>query len=214
MTSFSEIYLSRVPKSTQSIPLGIRWVPHVHPSTLRHRTTMPAAHPIPISQMTSIKYFFLVHCPCPPTDNLLSTPFQWTLAYVPYLAFNAEEGNLINAAGCICTFYNATHEVHTHFYNGTQESSVSVVEFHNPLNTTYKSSSLNYHSEGGDSSNPNAGVHGVSFAPRFGANAHLIAMADAFTSHLNGDIIRNGHTGVITSTTLLSETSLLSPRPH
>ncbi|KAF8194850.1 hypothetical protein K438DRAFT_809531 [Mycena galopus ATCC 62051] len=64
-------------------------------------------------------------------ENLAVTNDQygWTLAYVPFAASNANSGVLINAAGSICTFYNATHEVRTHFFNGTQETQVSVVEF-------------------------------------------------------------------------------------
>ncbi|KAJ7033135.1 hypothetical protein C8F04DRAFT_1396181 [Mycena alexandri] len=67
-----------------------------------------------------------------------SSSYTCTLAYVPYLASNTEDGALINATGSVCTFYNATHVARTHCFNGTQESSVSVTDFRNPLNTTYR----------------------------------------------------------------------------
>src|ERR1700761_7757074 len=41
-------------------------------------------------------------------DNGASPLYVWTLAYVPFLASNANAGALINAAGSACTLYNAT----------------------------------------------------------------------------------------------------------
>ncbi|KAJ6554177.1 hypothetical protein B0H19DRAFT_1262568 [Mycena capillaripes] len=70
--------------------------------------------------------------------TLTSTLYNWTLAYVPYLASNGNQGVLVNATGSACTFYNATHIASTHYFNGTQESHVAVVEFHDPLNTEYR----------------------------------------------------------------------------
>ncbi|KAJ7832927.1 hypothetical protein B0H13DRAFT_2111782 [Mycena leptocephala] len=142
-----------------------------------------------------------------------SDTYGLTLAYVPYVASNANDGALINAAGSLCTFYNATHQLYTHFVNSTQETRVSVIEFLNPLNTTYKAgeSFMNYFHENGSPDGPDAGVEGVSFAPGIGAQAHLLAMADAFTQHLTGEIWRDGHTGVLTSTTSLTETNLMPP---
>ncbi|KAJ7116004.1 hypothetical protein C8R44DRAFT_219505 [Mycena epipterygia] len=68
---------------------------------------------------------------------------------------------------------------------------------------------MDFYHEGGNRDNAPAGVEGVSFAPGIGAQAHLLSMADAFTDHLIGTILRDGRTGVMTSTTLLSETNLL-----
>ncbi|KAJ7765484.1 hypothetical protein DFH07DRAFT_810749 [Mycena maculata] len=142
-----------------------------------------------------------------------NTKYGWTLAYLPFVASNADEGTLINASGSLCTFYNATHEVKTHFYNGTQDIWVSVVDFLDPLDTSWKGTNKNtmdFYSEGGNSSNPSAGVEGVSFAPGIGAQVHLLAMADALTARLTGSITRNANTGVIASTTLLSETNIFA----
>ncbi|KAF8195824.1 hypothetical protein K438DRAFT_1760713 [Mycena galopus ATCC 62051] len=77
---------------------------------------------------------------------------------------NSDYGSLITVTGCLCTFYNATHEVKTHFYNGTQDIWVFYLD---PLNTTWKTSDgdFNFCNEGGYEANPTAGVPGVSFAP-------------------------------------------------
>ncbi|KAJ7443116.1 hypothetical protein FB451DRAFT_1437753 [Mycena latifolia] len=138
--------------------------------------------------------------------------YVWILAYVPFVASNANPGALINAAGSRCTFYNATHEARTHYFNGTQETRVSVVEFHEPLNTTYKSQGLDLYFQGGDRSTTAVGVEGVSFAPGIGTNVHSLAMADALDNHLTGTIFRNGNDGILTPTnTLIAETNLFEP---
>ncbi|KAF7328221.1 hypothetical protein MVEN_02561900 [Mycena venus] len=145
-------------------------------------------------------------------DNGASPLYVWTLAYVPFLASNANPGALINAAGSVCTFYNATYEARTHYVDGAQEVQVSVAEFHEPLNNTYRFSGLNLYAAGG---NPNAsivGVPGVSFAPGLGAHVHSLAMADAVTAHLAGSIEWSSHTALLISTdTLISETNMMSP---
>ncbi|KAF8179696.1 hypothetical protein K438DRAFT_1210204 [Mycena galopus ATCC 62051] len=143
-------------------------------------------------------------------ENLAVTNDQygWTLAYVPFAASNANSGVLINAAGSICTFYNATHEVRTHFFNGTQETQVSVVEFGAPLNTTYKAR-FDLYTAGGDLTGSTVGVEGVSFAPGVGAQVHALAMADAINDRLIGSINRNGNTGILDTTdTLIAETNI------
>ncbi|KAJ6507574.1 hypothetical protein DFH09DRAFT_1374954 [Mycena vulgaris] len=138
--------------------------------------------------------------------------YVWTLAYVPFVASNASPGALINAAGSRCTFYNATHAVRTHYFNGTQESHVSVVAFHQPLNTTYKSPKFGLYFAGGDMSTTAVGQQGVSFAPGVGAEVHPLAMADALNNHLAGSIFRNGNSGILSATdTLIAETNLLDP---
>ncbi|KAF8196804.1 hypothetical protein K438DRAFT_1825574 [Mycena galopus ATCC 62051] len=139
-----------------------------------------------------------------PDPSITNSDYGWTLAYVPYLASNGNDTALINAAGCLCTFYNATHEAKTHFYNGTQDIWVSVVDYLDPLNTTWKASNsaFNFYNQGGYAANPSAGAEGVSFAPGVGTQVHLLAMADAFTAHMNGDVTVNGNTGVVKFTTL------------
>ncbi|KAJ7778242.1 hypothetical protein B0H16DRAFT_1711769 [Mycena metata] len=129
-----------------------------------------------------------------------------TMAYVPFAASNADDGAVINAAGASCIFYNATHQLSTHFFNSTQESNVAVVEYLAPLNTTYKAGQTLLGRILSDGTSVN---EGQSFRPGFGAQLHLLAMADAFTAHLTGYVWRDGHTGVIeTDSTLLPETSL------
>ncbi|KAF8171185.1 hypothetical protein K438DRAFT_1982175 [Mycena galopus ATCC 62051] len=150
-----------------------------------------------------------------PDPSITNSDYGWTLAYVPYLASNANDTSLINAAGCLCTFYNATHVVKTHFYNGTQDIWVSVVDYLDPLNTTLKASDgdYNFFNDGGYEVNPTTGVQGVSFAPGLGAPLHLLAMADAFTAHMIGDMAINSNTGDVLSTTLLSETGIFESIP-
>ncbi|KAJ7446674.1 hypothetical protein FB451DRAFT_1536862 [Mycena latifolia] len=126
-------------------------------------------------------------------STILNKQYQWTLAYLPYSASNLDDGVTVNAAGSVCIFYNATHEVYTHFFNGTQESRVSVTEYFNPLNTTYKSGQMDFYYVDGNRDNAAAGVEGVSFAPGIGPQVHLLSIADALSDHLNGEIVRNGH---------------------
>jgi hypothetical protein len=146
------------------------------------------------------------------TEHNSATPlYVWTLAYVPFLASNANSGALINAAGSVCTFYNATYEARTHHADGVQNIQVSVVEFHQPLNNTYRSFT-NLLAADGNPDGPNVGVPGVSFAPGIGAHVHSLAMADAVTAHLTGYIRWVGHTELLVPTdTLIAETNILSP---
>ncbi|KAJ7029243.1 hypothetical protein C8F04DRAFT_1117058 [Mycena alexandri] len=150
-----------------------------------------------------------------PVVGVTSDTYGLTLAYVPYAASNADDGAVINAAGATCIFYNATHQLTTHFFNSTQESTVSVVEFLAPLNTTYKAGQTllgGILSDGAGDGQSDGVNDGQSFRPGFGAQLHLLAMADAFTAHLTGNIWRDGHTGVIeTTNTLLPETGLFGP---
>ncbi|KAJ6578271.1 hypothetical protein B0H19DRAFT_577421 [Mycena capillaripes] len=142
-------------------------------------------------------------------SNLVSgtDEFTWTLAYLPFSASNSDDGTLINAAGSTCTFYNATHHAQTHFANGTQASSVSVVEFHAPLNTTQRHPGHVFN-ENGSNALPVVGGVGVAFAPGLGGPLHFFALADAMTARLVGQVDRDIH-GTITQTqTLLLETNL------
>ncbi|KAF7333322.1 hypothetical protein MVEN_02347200 [Mycena venus] len=144
-------------------------------------------------------------------SSVLNDQYGWTLAYVPFSASNADPGALINAAGSVCTFFNATHEARTHYFNGTQETHVSVVEFHAPLNTTYKVR-FGLYTDGGDLTGTIVGVEGVSYAPGVGAQVHALAMADAINNRLIGTIIRNGNTGILsTADTLIAETNIFDP---
>ncbi|KAJ7122520.1 hypothetical protein C8R43DRAFT_1241247 [Mycena crocata] len=146
------------------------------------------------------------------SGTLTSSLYNWTLAYVPYLASNANDGALINAAGSACTFYNSTHIASTHYFNGTQESRVSVVEFHDPLNTMYR------HLDGGlsptigpvtlfaNSTQPN-----ILFSPGIGSHVHLLAMADSLSTHLQGSLIINGFVGDLNTTTKMIQTNIFQP---
>ncbi|KAJ6464030.1 hypothetical protein C8R45DRAFT_1220122 [Mycena sanguinolenta] len=133
--------------------------------------------------------------------------YTWTLAYVPYLAANEAPGALINATGAACVFYSATHIANTHYFNGTQESSVTVGEFHEPLNTTYRQNG----GFTGTSLFLNSSQPGTVFSPGVGGQIHLLAIADAISAHLAGDLVLNTHFSILTSTTLVMETNLFEP---
>ncbi|KAF7326745.1 hypothetical protein MVEN_02593500 [Mycena venus] len=135
-----------------------------------------------------------------------STDYSWTLAYLPFAASNANDGALINAAGSTCTFYNATHRAQTHFANGTQASSVSVIEFHSPLNTTQRHPGHLFNQDG-NINNPVVGEVGVAFAPGFGGPLHFFAIADAITERLLGDVTRDIHGTIVAQGTLVLETN-------
>ncbi|KAJ7438161.1 hypothetical protein FB451DRAFT_1304183 [Mycena latifolia] len=136
-------------------------------------------------------------------EDLASDHFVWTVAYFPFSASNAEDGAVINAAGSICTFHNATHEAQTHFVNGTQQSTVSVVEFNEALNTSMRRPSQDHVF--------NAGGTGR-FSPGLGAPLHSFAFADAITARLLGAIVRFADGPIVPfgdgTGTLLLETNL------
>ncbi|KAJ7899259.1 hypothetical protein B0H14DRAFT_2674205 [Mycena olivaceomarginata] len=143
--------------------------------------------------------------------TLTSSLYNLTLAYVPYSASNGDKGALINAAGSTCTFYNATHLASTHYFNGTQESRVSVVEFHDPLNTIYR------HIDAG----PKPVIGPVSlfvnstspdtFGPGIGTHVHLLAMADSLSQRLQGSVIIDGFHGDLNTTTFMMQTNIFEP---
>jgi hypothetical protein len=146
-----------------------------------------------------------------PDLNVTTDQYVWTLTFVPFLASNENNGALINATGSVCVFYNATHQAQTHFFNGTQETTVSVVEYHEALNTTFKGPYALY-SENGDGNAPAAGVPGVTYAPGIGAHVHPLAMVDAMNGVLAGFISRDPITGVfLASQTRITETNLFQP---
>ncbi|KAJ7704020.1 hypothetical protein B0H17DRAFT_1193942 [Mycena rosella] len=128
------------------------------------------------------------------TTNV-SDRYTWTMAYLPFLSSTVPAGSLINAAGSMCTFYNATHAASTHYFNGTQETRVSVVEFHNPLNTTYR--------QGYPSVNLSA--------PGTGSHFHLLAIADSISVHLEGNVVIDGHFGTVVATTLMTQSNIFEP---
>ncbi|KAJ7894517.1 hypothetical protein B0H14DRAFT_2683449 [Mycena olivaceomarginata] len=143
--------------------------------------------------------------------TLTSSLYNLTLAYVPYSASNGDKGALINAAGSTCTFYNASHLASTHYFNGTQESRVSVVEFHDPLNTIYR------HLDAG----PKPVIGPVSlfvnstspdtFGPGIGTHVHLLAMADSLSQRLQGSVIIDGFHGDLNTTTFMMQTNIFEP---
>ncbi|KAJ6496889.1 hypothetical protein DFH09DRAFT_1447691, partial [Mycena vulgaris] len=103
-------------------------------------------------------------------------------------------GALINAAGAMCVFHNATHEAHTHSFNGTQEISVSVVELHDALNTTFKNDSYKlYNKHGG--LHPGRQQHRRHRGRVVGAwdwrERATFAMVDALNNMLSGSISRD-----------------------
>ncbi|KAF8223346.1 hypothetical protein L208DRAFT_1412010 [Tricholoma matsutake] len=110
--------------------------------------------------------------------------------------------------GSICTLYNATHLAQVSYANGTQVSSVRVVEYHNPLNTTYRLFNL---------TDPNApsttGDPPPQFAPGTGRHVNLLAMADSLMQYLQGTMYINGLTGALDyngTQTLITKTNLFS----
>ncbi|KAJ6564087.1 hypothetical protein B0H19DRAFT_75303 [Mycena capillaripes] len=137
-----------------------------------------------------------------PSASADPTPpeFNWTVSYVPFAASNLENGATILAAGSTCQFYNATHNVQTHFVNGTQELSVSVAEFHNALNISDRTpggfGAGGVFSPGGNIAEAPVGSIGVAFAPGIGAPLHFFAIADALTARLFGNVGR-GIDGVL-----------------
>ncbi|KAJ7704013.1 hypothetical protein B0H17DRAFT_1193937 [Mycena rosella] len=128
------------------------------------------------------------------TTNV-SDRYTWTMAYLPFLSSTVPAGSLINAAGSVCTFYNATHAASTHYFNGTQETPVSVVEFHNPLNTTYRQGS------------PSVNLS----APGTGSHFHLLAIADSISTHLEGSVVIDGHFSTVVATTLMTQSNIFEP---
>ncbi|KAJ7706616.1 hypothetical protein B0H16DRAFT_1746837 [Mycena metata] len=124
--------------------------------------------------------------------NYTGSALIWTLVYVPFNAANSDGTTLINAAGTTCTFYNATHQAEAHFFNGTQESSVTVVEFLQPMDTTARNP-IHLFNENGNNSLPVVGAPGVAYAPGFGGPIHFFAIADAVTDRLLGAITRDYH---------------------
>ncbi|KAJ7241687.1 hypothetical protein B0H12DRAFT_1236931 [Mycena haematopus] len=133
--------------------------------------------------------------------------FTCTLAYLPYLAAANSGAQIINASGAACVFYNATHTAYAHYFNGTQESSVTVTAFHEPLNTTYRQVDRGF---GGTSLFANSTQPGSVFSPGVGGQVHLLAIADAISTHLEGSLTID-HFGTLASTTLMMETSLFEP---
>ncbi|KAK7038377.1 hypothetical protein R3P38DRAFT_2516229 [Favolaschia claudopus] len=142
-----------------------------------------------------------------------SSLYNLTLAYVPFLSSNTQKGALINASGSSCTFYNATHRASTHYFNGTQESRVSVLDFHEPLNTVYR------HLDAGPK--PLGVIWPTTlfandtvsdtFRPGIGAHVHLLALADALSQRLKGSVIIDGFHGDLNTTTFMMETNIFQP---
>ncbi|KAJ6522581.1 hypothetical protein B0H19DRAFT_1345957 [Mycena capillaripes] len=142
--------------------------------------------------------------------TLTSSLYNLTLAYVPFLASNANKNALINAAGSACTFYNATHTASTHYFNGTQESHVTVKEFHDPLNTMYR------HLDGpspviGPPTLFTNSTPSDTFGPGIGAHVHLLAMADSLSQRLQGSVIFDSFHGDLNTTTFMLETNIFEP---
>ncbi|KAF7290229.1 hypothetical protein MIND_01336500 [Mycena indigotica] len=138
--------------------------------------------------------------------NVNNSLYTWTLAWLPYNPINmaGSTTQLINAAGSFCTFMNATYSAATKYSNGTQTTSTKVVEWHNPLNLTYKrdTTTIDFFAGSADSK--------TMYGPGVGGHVHLIAMADAISAHLAGNVTSNGR-GTLTSTTLIPETNIFAP---
>ncbi|KAF8142725.1 hypothetical protein K438DRAFT_2111765 [Mycena galopus ATCC 62051] len=131
--------------------------------------------------------------------NVMTDQYVWTLAFVPFLAANENEGTLINATGSVCVFYNATHQAQTHFFNDTQETTVSVVEYQEALNTTFKGASYALYSENGDGEGAAAGVPGVTM------RRELVLMSTPW-------LCRNPDEGeFLNNQTRITETNLFQP---
>ncbi|KAJ7131493.1 hypothetical protein C8R43DRAFT_956994 [Mycena crocata] len=120
--------------------------------------------------------------------------YTWTLAFVPFQSANANTGALINAGGAV------------------PELSVSVVEYHDALNTSLKSFSRKLYNENGDPFGAELGVQGVRYAPGMGGPMHTFALVDALNNILAGSISRDANTGVFTTTqTRVTEVNIFEP---
>jgi hypothetical protein len=130
-----------------------------------------------------------------------------TLAYMTSSSIGAIPSARV-PQGSICTLYNATHLAQVSYANGTQVSSVRVVEYHNPLNTTYKLLNLT------DPNAPSTTSNSPSqFAPGTGMHVNLLAMADSLMGYLQGNIDFNDLTGALVyngTQTLITKTNLFS----
>ncbi|KAF7300916.1 hypothetical protein MKEN_01318300 [Mycena kentingensis (nom. inval.)] len=137
--------------------------------------------------------------------------YTWTLAWLPFRPENNEDsangsgGVLINATGSQCTMLNATYAATARYSNGTQTTTVEVLEYHQPLNTSYKQSFSAFNVY------PSEADVGVRFKSGFGAHLHLLAIADAISQHLAGELVVDAHTNVLTSTTFIAETGVFEP---
>ncbi|KAJ7679444.1 hypothetical protein DFH06DRAFT_1121136 [Mycena polygramma] len=95
----------------------------------------------------------------------------------------------------------------TGLVNFTAGSSVSVEEFHEPLNTTQRYNHV-FNEGGFNNSNPNVGIPGVRFAPGLGSGLHYFAFADAMAARLLGLVQCDFHGTINAGDTLVLETNL------
>jgi hypothetical protein len=104
-----------------------------------------------------------------------------TLAYIPFSNNNGDfsSSDAGSARGSVCTFYNATYLAQVSYANSMQVNAVSVSEYHDPLNTTYKWDYILYD---GNSSNPVGKSIDDSFAPGVGPNINLLTIAHRISS--------------------------------
>jgi hypothetical protein len=122
--------------------------------------------------------------------------YKLILAYVPInrnTSFISK--TYIPAYGSICTFYNATYLAHVSYVNATQTNSVSVVEFHKPLNTTY----LTLNNLFDPSPSTPGSSYPDTFAPGVGQHVNFLSMASALTTHITGAIERDAKDGIFHS---------------
>jgi hypothetical protein len=118
-----------------------------------------------------------------------------TLTYLPFDKNHSKPQGMPtgSARGSNCTFYNATYMAHVSFVNDTQVNDIHILEYHNPLNTSYK-----FHNYV-----PSATLSSdiMDYAPGVQQNFNVLAMADSFTAHLLGSISVPVKTGIPTAQT-------------
>lgn len=118
----------------------------------------------------------------PDTPAALRDHYGITLAFLPFNNTDFENPDS-PPIGSQCTFYNATYAARVSFFNGTQANDVHVLEYHDPLNSSYLLNSVIVPDD--DTSDYLSNDH---FLSGVGAHVNLLAMADSISKHLVGEM--------------------------
>jgi hypothetical protein len=143
-----------------------------------------------------------------------------TLTYLPFGGTAAQDIENLSrrratkfgsARGSNCTFYNATYMAEVLFINSTQINAVNILEYHEPLNMSTKFTPdlcrPDYFQNG------TVNTHICNYPTGQGQAINLLALADSFSSHLEGPILVPYHTGTPTynrTTDLIGMTDLFT----
>lgn len=106
--------------------------------------------------------------------------YNVTVAYLP--CDQDTNRSIADAVGMVCTFYNTTYQADVSYSNGTQLSTVSILRYNAPLNTTLK---LFIPYDDSDSAHTPADPF---FDIELASGLNLIAMAEAFVKNMGGDL--------------------------